>query len=165
LRYEAIKDNAGNFGFHYTPYNFDSNPEKSFFEQMLVSLKLQPGDVEDIYFTGALTSPDKTDFFVEYKDEKGKWRWYTPDFIIRKKGKDNIPGKCLIVEVKAERERTNHIDGEHGRKAIALRQWETLNPEKLQYEMIFTEGEIVTMDQMKKARQFIEIASYNTCKS
>ncbi|WP_447985271.1 hypothetical protein [Nitrospira sp. Nam74] len=28
-------DKAGPFGFHYDPYNFDSKPEMSFFEQML----------------------------------------------------------------------------------------------------------------------------------
>jgi type III restriction enzyme len=39
--------------------------------------------VEGIYFTGALTDPNKTEFFVEYKDDKGKWRRYTPDFVIR----------------------------------------------------------------------------------
>ncbi|HOV80403.1 MAG TPA: DEAD/DEAH box helicase family protein [Bacillota bacterium] len=155
-RFKDIKDNPGGFGFHYTPYNFDSNPEKSFFEQMLAFLNLHPDDVEDIYFTGALTDPDKTDFFVEYKDEKGKWRRYTPDFIIRKKGKGGEPGKCLIVEIKAERERNHPLDGELGKKAMALRKWEDLNPDRLQYEMIFTAGEVVSSDQTKAARQFVE---------
>jgi len=68
----SLRDNEGNFGFHYTPYNFDSNPEKDFFEQMLRALNQRPEDVEDIYFTGALTDPGKTDFYVEYKDDKGK---------------------------------------------------------------------------------------------
>jgi type III restriction enzyme len=149
-----IKDNAGAFGFHYTPYNFDSNPEKSFFEQMLTHLNLYPEEVEDIYFTGALTDPDKTDFFVEYKDDKGKWRRYTPDFIIRKKDNDGKPGRCLIVEIKAERERSHPLDGENGRKALALRKWEELNPDRLQYEMIFTATDNVSMDQIKTARQF-----------
>ena len=34
-------------------------------------LNLRPDEVEDIYFTGALTDPAKTEFFVEYKDDKG----------------------------------------------------------------------------------------------
>lgn len=85
LPFEALRDNQGDFGFHYSPYNFDSNPEKNFFEQMLRELNQKPEDLEDIYFTGALTDPAKTDFFVEYKDDKGKWRRYTPDFVIRRK--------------------------------------------------------------------------------
>ena len=68
--------NRQDFGFHYDPYNFDSNPEKSFFEQVLHHLNLKPEEIEDIYFTGAITDPAKTDFYVEYKDEKGKPRRY-----------------------------------------------------------------------------------------
>ena len=151
-----IKDNVNDFGFHYTPYNFDSNPEKSFFEQMLTHLNLHPAEIEDIYFTGALTDSNKTDFFVEYKDHKGKWRRYTPDFIIRKKGKGNKPGKCLIVEIKAERERNHILDGENGKKALALRKWEKLNPDRLKYEMIFAPADTVLYDQTKFAREFIE---------
>ena len=64
--------------------------------------------MEDIYFTGALTDPAKTDFFVEYKDDKGKWRRYTPDFVIRKKpekGRKTGSGKVFIVEIKREHDR------------------------------------------------------------
>jgi len=150
LHCEALRDNDGNFGFHYTPYNFDSNPEKSFFEQMLRELNQKPEDVEDIYFTGALTDPAKTDFFVEYKDDKHEWRRYTPDFVIRRKD-----GKVFIVEIKAERERDNAIDGENGHKALALRKWEDLNPDRLRYEMIFTGTDTIPYDRMKTARDFI----------
>ena len=143
--------NPAALGFHYNPYNFDSNPELSLFEQVLVRLNLKPAEVEDIYFTGALTDPAKTDFFVEYKDDKGKWRNYTPDFIIRRKppkGGRRGSGKAIIVEVKAERERAHPVDGESGRKAMALRAWENLNPKRLQYEMIFTAGDTVGADQV-----------------
>jgi hypothetical protein len=150
-----ITDNEGDFGFHYTPYNFDSNPEKSFFEQMLRELNTNPEEVEDIYFTGALTDPNKTDFFVEYKDEKGKWRRYSPDFVIRKKGKH---GKCLIVEIKSDRERNHPVDGVKGKKAIAVRQWENLNPEKLKYEMIFTAADVVALNQLNTAKDFVNSA-------
>ena len=108
---------SSGFGFHYSPYNLDSNPEKSFFEQLLESIGLHPDNVEDIYFTGALTDPRKTDFYVEYKDDDGKWHRYTPDFIIRR-----TDGKCLIVEIKAERDRDHAVNGAMGRKAMALRQ-------------------------------------------
>ena len=85
LSWEAMKkENPGDYGFHYAPYNFDSNPEKNFFEQMLVQLNMKPDEVEDVYFTGAITDPAKTDFYVEYKDDKGKMRRYTPDFVIRR---------------------------------------------------------------------------------
>ena len=150
LHCEALRDNDGNFGFHYTPYNFDSNPEKDFFEQMLRALNQKSEEVEDIYFTGALTDPAKTDFYVEYKDDKGKWRRYTPDFVIRRKD-----GKTLIVEIKREHDREHPVDGQHGRKALALRKWEDLDPERLRYEMIFTPGDTVPYDRMTNARAFV----------
>ncbi|MGD9519191.1 MAG: DEAD/DEAH box helicase family protein [Armatimonadota bacterium] len=163
---ETLRDNDGNFGFHYTPYNFDSNPEKDFFDQMLRALNQKPEDVEDIYFTGALTDPAKTDFYVEYKDDKGKWRRYTPDFVIRRKD-----GKTLIVEIKdarfeaatnedlARAERGEPVLTVEGRKALALRKWEALNPERLRYEMIFTPGDTVPYDGMKVARDFVRGAN------
>ncbi len=114
MAYGAIKSDA-DFGFHYTPYNFDSNPEMSFFEQMLRDMDENPDEVEDIYFTGALTDPGKTDFSVEYKDGDGRWRRYTPDFVIRRKD-----GKTLIVEIKREHDREHPIDGQDGLKALAL---------------------------------------------
>jgi type III restriction enzyme len=139
------------FGFHYSPYDLDSNPEKSFFEQLLEHLGLHPGQVEDIYFTGALTDPRKTDFYVEYKDEDGKWHRYTPDFIIRRKD-----GKCLIVEIKAERDRNHAVNGANGRKAMAVRRWEKLNPDRLKYQMIFVDGNEVAHNDTQTAREFVE---------
>ncbi len=159
MSFKDITDNKGDFGFHYTPYNFDSNPEKFFFEQMLRELNTHPAEVEDIYFTGALTDPNKTDFFVEYKDDKGKWRRYSPDFIIRKKGKR---GKCMIVEIKSDRERNHPIDGEKGKKAIAVKQWENLNPDKLKYEMIFTTSDVLAVNQLNTAKDFVNSADSET---
>lgn len=151
--WEEMADNRGHFGFHYTPYNFDSNPEKSFFEQLLLELNTRPSEVEDIYFTGALTDPSKTDFFVEYKDDKGKWRRYTPDFIICKKGRR---GKCLIVENKREHDRDHPLDGAGGRKAMALPKLEKLNPDRLKYEIIFTDKDTMVVNQLATAKAFIE---------
>ncbi len=154
-----IRENRAGYGFHYEPYNFDSNPEKSFCEQVLQLLDLDPDDIEDVYFTGALTDPAKTEFFVEYKDLEGKFRRYTPDFIIRKKplpGERSGTGKVLIVEIKGERDRAHLVDGEGGVKALALRRWESLNPDRLRYEMIFTKTDIVTPDQLQRVRQFIQ---------
>jgi len=160
LRWEAMADkNLADFGFHYSPYDFDSNPEKSFFEQMLEHVNLKPDEVEDIFFTGALTNPAKTDFFVEYKDQKGKWRRYTPDFIIRRKpgrGRKRGTGRVCIVEVKRERDREHPVDGEGGCKALAVRKWEDLNPDRLRYEMIFTDTDTVSADAMQEARRLVE---------
>ncbi|MCD6557404.1 MAG: DEAD/DEAH box helicase family protein, partial [Candidatus Aenigmarchaeota archaeon] len=70
LKYERFKDlNKNDFAFHYTPYNMDSNPEKDFFLQILSAINEDPDDIDDIYFTGAITDPKKTDFIFEYKDK------------------------------------------------------------------------------------------------
>jgi len=148
--YNEWKKKAGEFGFHYDPYNFDSKPEKNFFEQMLNHLKLQPAKVEDIYFTGAISDPQKTDFYVDYFGEDGKWHRYSPDFLIRLKN-----GKCLIVEIKSESKRADLTDGEKGRKAMATKKWVDLNPALLKYEMIFTSNDEIAVDQLKTAKDFI----------
>jgi len=157
----AKGDNSNDLGFHYDPYSFDSNPEKSFFEQMLTELNLAPDDIEDIYFTGATTDPEKTEFFVEYKDDKGKWRRYTPDFVIRKKpgrGRKRGTGRTYIVEIKREHDRSNAIDGAGGRKEMAIRKWVDLNPDRLRYEIIFTGTDAVPADKTRAVRQFIQEA-------
>jgi len=142
---------ADGLGFHYDPYNFDSNPEQNFFEQLLAHLKQRPADVEDIYFTGAITDPNKTDFYVEYKGEDDQWHRYTPDFIIRRKD-----GKCLIVEIKSERERAHPIDGENGRKAMATRKLVGLNPDRLKYQIIFARADVIGHEQLQPVRQFVK---------
>jgi len=146
-----IARNAGGFGFHYDPYNFDSNPEKSFFTQVLDAVNLEPEQVDDIFFTGALTDPQKTDFYVEYKGVDDRWHRYSPDFVIRRKD-----GRCYIVEIKMEKMRDDAVDGTNGRKAIAVRKWVGLNPDRLKYEMIFTPSDNVAFNQVEPARQFIE---------
>ncbi|MBN2117969.1 MAG: DEAD/DEAH box helicase family protein [Anaerolineales bacterium] len=148
--YADWQKRAGKFGFHYTPYNFDSNPEQNFFENLLELLKLKPDEVEDIYFTGALTDTKKTDFYIEYRGNDGRMHNYTPDFIIRRND-----GKCLIVEVKREKEREDEIDGENGAKALATRKWEGLNPDRLKYQMVFTPGESIASKDMIQVQSFM----------
>ena len=150
LYYEKFKDNKKNFGFHYTPYNFDSKPEKDFFINLLNELNENPDDVEDIYFTGGLTDPNKTDFFFEYFGKDGKWHTYTPDFLIRKK-----TGKIIIVEVKMERLRNDEIDGEKGLKAVKLKEIEGLNPSKLKYEILFTNNDKIGFENMQKIKNIV----------
>lgn len=150
IHYEAWKQRTGRFGFHYSPYNFDSRPEKNYFEVLLDMLKQKPDEVEDIYFTGALTDSKKTDFFIEYRGKDGKMHNYAPDFIVRRKD-----GKCLIVEIKSEGERNDEIDGENGAKALATRKWEGLNADKLKYQMIFVKQEDVSYGDFEETRKFI----------
>jgi hypothetical protein len=164
LSWEQLKaNNPGEFGFHYSPYNFDSTPEKHFFESLLLDINTHPDEVEDIYFTGALTDPKKTDFFVEYRGEDGGWHPYTPDFIIRKKD-----GKCLIVEIKSTQfqaavendlalaDMGQDARTKEGRKAVALRKWTRLNPDRLKYQLAFVREETVPYDAFKPALEFIQ---------
>ncbi len=160
--WEDWKTKSGEFGFHYTPYNFDSKPEQHFFEQILNQINTNANDVEDIYFTGALTDPKKTDFYVEYKGDDDKWHRYTPDFVIKRKD-----GQTLIVEIKdarfenvtredAERaERGEALLSVEGRKAIALKKWEVLDPDRLKYQVIYTKDEMIAHDQVKMASEFV----------
>jgi type III restriction enzyme len=154
----AATTNPRGFGFHYDPYNFDSNPEKELFLQILAQLKLSPEDVEDVYFTGGITDPAKTDFRIEYKDTKGKWRFYTPDFVLRRKGAAGAKpgsGRVYIVEIKSERDRGDAINGETGSKAMAVRRWETLNPDRLKYELVFTASSGVSADAANGLRTWL----------
>jgi len=135
LQLKDYKARAGQlplFGFHYDPYNFDSEDEREFFERMLNKLGEDPDNVEDIYYTGAINDPAKTDFIFEYKDDKGEWHSYTPDFLIRKKD-----GKSLIVEVKAPKYRIKEAEKE-------MKKLEAINPDKIKYELLLLEeGESV----------------------
>jgi hypothetical protein len=153
IPYEQMKDRAGDLGFHYTPYNFDVGAEASFFDQMLGYLNQRPEEVEDIYFTGALTDPAKTDFFIAYQGLDGRVHNYTPDFVIRRKD-----GKTIIVEIKSERERDHALDGAAGRKALAARQWEQVDPDRIAYEMVFTSQEIISENQTAAVRRRFELS-------
>jgi hypothetical protein len=161
---ELATRNPAGFGFHYSPYDFDSAPEADLFEQLLRELNLRADEIEDCYFTGALTDPAKTDFFVEYRDEMGKWRRYTPDFVVRKKppvGGKPSTGRVLIIEVKrADYEEairkaleTGHATTDDGRKALAVRRWEQLDPERLRYELVYATNVVATDDVVKALKR------------
>ncbi len=166
LRRETIGENPRDFGFHYSPYNFDSVPERDVFTMVLRELNLAPGDVEDVYFTGGLTDPAKTDFHVEYRGEDGRWHFYTPDFVIRKRGARPGAGRVLIVEVKADRFRPEVAEDEarlargeephfpEGRKAVALRKLEQVNPQRLKYELVFVK-DLPAYDDLAAVRRFV----------
>ncbi len=144
LEYDELKEfNSRDLSFHYSPYNMDSKPEKNFISKLLDSLNEDPDNIKGIYFTGALTDANKTDFLFEYKDEKGKWHTYTPDFVIIKKNK-----KVLIVEIKGDPFKDKL-------KEAALREIENLNKNKIKYEIISTVNDTVNLTDYQKVKKWI----------
>lgn len=133
-----FKHNTNNsqYAFHYEPYNFDSHPESDFFEKILNITNSKAKDIEDIYFTGGLTTPDKTDFHFQYKGQDGKFHQYYPDFLIKKKN-----GEVFIVEIKAEKER-NDLDVIAKEKAV--QEIANINENKIKYVVLYTSGETIS---------------------
>lgn len=135
--------NQNGFSFHYDPYNMDSNPEKDFFINLIEKLNENPDNIEDIYFTGAITDPNKTEFLFEYKDKNGKWHNYTPDFVLMKKD-----GKILIVEVKSEPYR--NLDAE-----LMMHSIEESNKDKIKYELLLTDSEEIGIENLQIVKNWI----------
>ena len=152
---EKTEGNPHNFGFHYTPYNFDSAPEKDFYTNLLSMINEKPEDIEDIYFTGALTDPNKTDFYFEYKGNDNQYHNYYPDFVIRKKGKGKEEGKFYIVEIKAENERSDSINGEKGMKKLRMDELQELNKNRFKYEIVFVPGSSVPDEKFNNIKEFL----------
>jgi hypothetical protein len=138
------------FGFHYSPYNFDSKPELDLFQQVLIMLNENPTDIEDVYYTGAITDPGKTDFLFEYRGKDDRWHTYTPDFLIRRKD-----GKVLIIEVKMDKLKGDDVEGEKGLKALKLREIQGLNPDNVKYEILFTGKSDIGFANVNKVREAI----------
>ena len=128
--------NPNKLGFHYTPYNFDSDPEQDFFEKILPQLNLKQQEIQDIYFTGGLTNPNYSDFYFEWKDENGNYHNYFPDFLIVLKTQ-----KFVIVEIKQV---GKEEDKEVENKKKAVEQIQNINPEKFRYEILYTESPVNT---------------------
>lgn len=147
--------------FHYEGYNFDSSPEADYLEKVLNMINEHPDNIDGIWFTGGITDPSKTELFAEYLGEDGRWHRYTPDFVIARKD-----GRHLVVEIKADNlsaaltedlqryERGEPPITPEGRKAVALKRWQDLNPEKLQYSVIFA-GSFVPEDALDETRAFV----------
>lgn len=147
--------------FHYEGYNFDSSPEAEFLDWTLGLLQTQPHQIEGLWFTGGLTDAGKTDLRAEYLGMDGRWHTYTPDFVLRR-----ADGKHLVVEVKNDKlspditaDLARHAKGDapqtqEGRKAVALKRWEQLNPDRLSYHVMFADTTL--HDEGKKTvRDFI----------
>ena len=152
---------ARELSFHYEGYNFDSRSESDYLERVLNLLQQDDNEIDGIWFTGGLTDPGKTELFAEYLGEDNRWHRYTPDFVIRRKD-----GKHLIVEIKSDQynaavtEDLNRFEkGEmpittEGRKAVALKRWQELNPEVLHYQVIFADDSLAD-NALDETRKFI----------
>lgn len=142
-------DDKHDVSFHYTPYNFDSNPELNFFETILATLDIAVEDIEAFLFTGGLTDTKKTDFHFEYKGADGNYHRYFPDFVIVKN-----TGEFFIVEIKSEGERGHPIVEA---KAKAVEYLKDLQPDKhFDYNIIYTTDKYISEnDKMKSIRAWI----------
>lgn len=136
-----------NLSFHYTPYNFDSAPERSLFRRVLDILNMDRSDVDVFLFTGGLTDPRKTDFHFEYKGQDGYYHKYFPDFVIVKK-----TGEFYIVEVKSENMREN---AEVIAKEKAVRQLEKLQQDKFKYNVVYTSTSMIDAQTIKPISDWI----------
>jgi type III restriction enzyme len=148
-----IKDKPDDqkFGYHYSPYNFDSTPEVNFFDEILNQINQKPENIEDLYFTGGLTNPSQTDFYFEYKKENGDYGKYYPDFVIKLK-----TGRVVIVEIKSARDKDNLIDGQNGLKAQSIKTLIDLNPDKMQYEYVSVENENIPTNIIELFKNIIQ---------
>ena len=147
--------------FHYEGYNFDSGPEAEFLRWALSRLQSEAHQIEGVWFTGGITDPAKTDLYAEYLGDDGRWHRYTPDFVLRR-----ADGKHLVVEIKRDSYSPDILGdldrlsrGEaaqtlEGKKAVALKQWEGLNPDKLAYHVMFADTGILS-EGYRQVRDFI----------
>ncbi len=138
---DVTERNKRGLGFHYSPYNFDSDPEKHFMLEMLDRLQTTQAEVADIYFTGGLTNKAFTDLYFEYKKPDGSYHAYFPDFVIAK-----TDGSFLLVEVKAK---GKEQDPEVLAKERAVKRLEELPENKFKYHILFTDTPIAT-DKLAK---------------
>ena len=147
--------------FHYEGYNFDSGPEAEFLRWALTQLHNESHQIEGVWFTGGITDPAKTDLYAEYLGDDGRWHRYTPDFVLRR-----ADGKHLVVEIKRD-SYSPDISGDldrlsrgeaaqtlEGKKAVALKAWESLNPDKLAYHLMFADTELKS-EGYRQVRDFI----------
>jgi len=137
----------GDLSFHYSPYNFDSEPERDFFRKILAMLNITPGEVKEFLFTGGLTDPKKTDFHFEYLGRDNRYHDYFPDFVLVKK-----TGEYFIVEIKAERDRE---DPTVLAKAKAVEELREVQPDLFKYNIVYTPASGVAEPEIKSVADWI----------
>lgn len=144
---DLLKSGEQKYSFHYSPLNFDSNPEMDFHAKLLQMLGEQKENIEDIYFTGGL-SENFTDFHFEYEGVGGKYHKYFPDFLIKKK-----TGELLIVEIKAESEREAITVKA---KEKAMQEVTGINANKIKYIIIYSNGEEIN----RHDKNYLEVKEF-----
>ncbi len=137
-----------NLSYHYSPYNFDSNPEQIFFQTVLQRLNLDPKDVKVFLFTGGMTDPKKTDFYFEYRGVDGRYHLYFPDFVIVKK-----TGEFYIVEIKSDR---REEDETVKRKRKAVQRLEAIEANDFKYEIIYVTSDAVPPTELSSISEWLD---------
>ena len=135
---DRIGEEGADYGFHYEPYNFDSSPESDFYLRMLRAVGESPASVRDVYFTGAITDPRRTDLSFSYTGLDGRLHRYTPDFVIHA-----ADDRWLLIEVKMAAREHDPVEGRDGVKARGLRRLEAENTGRVSYHMVFADGDTV----------------------
>ncbi|WP_423906089.1 DEAD/DEAH box helicase family protein [Candidatus Spongiihabitans sp.] len=134
--------------FHYTPYNFDSGPERTLFRQVLSVLNTNPDEVEAFLFTGGLTDPKKTDFHFEYMGEDKRYHRYFPDFVLVKN-----TGEFYIIEVKAENEKGDPIVEA---KKKAVERLAQINVNMFRYHVIYCDGSVMPSGALGEIHEWVK---------
>lgn len=147
-RRDRIGEAGETYGFHYEPYNFDSHPESDFFRRMVQAVGERPQSIRDIYFTGAITDPRRTDLSFSYTGLDGRLHRYTPDFVIH-----TTDNRWLLVEVKMAGKETDEVEGRDGLKSRALRALEAENPGRVGYHMVFADRDTVRSQDFAAVRE------------
>lgn len=73
-------------------------------------------------------------------------------------------GRVVIVEIKADQFRAvieeemtaGRAVSREGRKALTLRRWEGLNPDRLKYQLISTSGTTAAADRVQEPLRLVE---------
>ena len=142
----TVQNDQHDMSYHYTPYIFDSLPERNFFDTVLATLNTSAANIRAFCFTG-LASDKITDFYFHYKGADGFYHAYFPDFILLK---DN--GEFFVVEIKAISERDNPIVAA---KAKAVEELAQIPENRFRYAVIYADGKNMDGDGMQSLQQWI----------
>jgi len=138
LKNQKDYKNIGDLSFHYNPYKFDSQLEISLFDWVLEQIDECKENIRDFLFVGGITDRSKTDLVFEYRDEKGRLRNYTPDFLILKGN-----GKFIFLETKGK-----HLVEDFKIKEKFLKKY---LHEQLKYELLVSESNLIA----EKDKQYL----------
>ena len=133
LKEKKSYQSIGEMSFHYDPYKFDSKLEVSLFEFILEQIGERRDNVKEFLFTGGMTDRNKTDLVFEYRDKKGRYRNYTPDFLLIRNN-----GEFIFLETKGK-----HLE-EHFE--IKERYFKRYLTDEIKYKLLVSETEHIAME-------------------